>query len=1122
MKRKTLISVVVMLIMLLNCISPLARVYAAETKSNTITLNSELYTAVSEYMKNNNIKGFTYNDLLRTITASGSSFSSVKELSLKEKGIEDLTGLEVFTGLETLDLSGNYLTLDSNLDIINGFSSLSSLDLSTNRIDGFSWLNVDGLDYKNLNRQYIDNVKIIEIPSEDSVKDKSDLPENNQLLDGMISELNLESIDVDIATYKTDGKMWDTTGGKIKKAFENRTEVGTDIVDYEEDKIKFNWNDIYTAKKAGMMYYVNAKVVNSKHKYYDSEINLYFIFVDETERGIVFKDENFYKCVKEQLTKNSQTNPDNLDVAPDDDKLDRNLYNAAYDKALTLVISIDDLRNHIKSLICQNEKIKDLTGLEKFIGLETELDVSFNYIDSIERIIELETNKGIEEEKIRKEISDLINQLTSAEVGFNGEKVNYRESIKNYLDKLEEYNTKKAAYDAAGEHTQDQTEEINNLKKEVDKLKNTADDDIKNINKILKKLEKAYDKSYNMATGQTAELYAMLKNVDETAPYKTVYSDLSKDELISVTINELQKLESFEKEKIISEEVAKAITQKLASVYEISFTPHTSEDGGATEGGPISQFNKNCGQAIKEEITKANLIKGLDEIKKMDSTGINSEDPLADSGMYSGYSDYNEVYEVTGRLIANNTDEMLKVVIELPRLKDLDISVNDIESLATIDTLTKLLSLNASDNLLTTIEDVNWSSIEWLESLNLGYNQLQTYEGLRGTLPNLKKLYLNNCLFSGVFDFDFISYFDKLNEISFAGNYYSDLTDFVNKYIGKLKRTDYSSLAEYIKEGKGINFSFANQTVRLNAGQVDVTNNSVVTIELPPIFRNIEEMDPYHTTYGVVPETGTVDEHGRSVIFTSYKKGTNEGIVTIQTVLSGVNNNETNTPSVGNGTTCYIEYQVGEGSSSGNTELNPDPSDGNNDDEKDDNEKEDNNKEDNNKEEENGSNELKADNIAVYKDGDDNFILVAQPNSTNSSLAKVLSNLGVEVKSIDGKENFENDNKKVYTSEVVVTMESGKEKVYDVVVLGDVDGNGKVDSIDSGYSRALKYGTLYADIKDENERVSLMDAFKETSNFKAADLNQDGSVRTYETAQLLYYRAGLIENFNAELSNIAE
>lgn len=1259
MKRKTLISVVVILIMLLNCVAPLARVYAAENTSNTITLNSELYTAVSEYMKSQNLKGFTYNDLLRTITASGSSFSSVKELSLKEKGIDDLTGLDVFTGLETLDLSGNYLTLDSNLEVINGFSSLKSLDLSTNKIDGFSWLNDDGLTYKNLNRQDILAVKILELQTKENAdfeREYQDDGDGNLVfkelnLDGtysetpgkatgMLAEFDLESLDLELDTYLTKGGIWklDTNQQKMVRdtTSANIDEFNAiDLLDYDSNT--FSFSNVVETKEAGKMYHLDAKVVNSKHKYYQSHINLYYIIVADYEKAIIFKDENFYKSVKAQLTAGQTINDEikakswvdesniissrsyegMLDIAtaifnynngiyancdlskyytkdefvqimnenPTDFYIDyenyviefkkvepsqptenvtaydvivygkKNLYTAAYDKALTLVINKDVLRNDIVSLICENEKIYDLTGLQEFIGLESNLNVSYNYIDTIKRIVELEENKEKAEAQLKEDIMNAISLLTEAPSGLRGdETIDYREIVKKYLDKLDEIEAKEKEIREKAAGTEEYTDEarqadqeaLETLKSEAKPLRNDAINAAKKINRILKKLSKIWDaEAYHMGTILTPELYVLFDEPEED--WQVDIDTLKVDELNEIFISELEYLQTLENDGSLDEDTAGAIVAMILNetgFTEAEFEAGTDDNGGSEEGGPISQLVKFLGEELSETIQRSTLKNILLGIKDYE---------VIDSSIYDGYNlegtddevdaQLRKLYKQTGLLVSNNTQEIADTVIHMPRLKNLNISVNDIESLENIEKLTKLQKLNASDNLITTIENVDWSKLGDITDLNLSLNQIQTANSLRNTLPKLENLDLSDCLFSGTFDFDFLSYWKghleaggTLYSVNLSGNYFSDLTDFVNKYAGKVKRTDYSGLAEYMLEAKGIYALFHNQKITIDAGAFDADESGVVTISLPPIFENIETMDPYDTTYGVVPGTGTVNEHGKSVTFSNYNSGKNTGVVTVETTLS--NRNRTD-ESIGEGTTCYITYTVGaavnggdsgnNGNTTGGNTTTGNTTDGNttNGNNTDDNNTSggNNNNNNNNNNSNVGTTTLTANDVLVYEDGGDKFIIVAKPNATNSSLATVLTNAGFRINTINGSKDYANDNSKVYTSEVLSlitgTGDESTQDGYEVVVLGDVDGDGDIDSIDSGYSRALKYGTLYADIQSEEERVALMDAFKETSNFRAADLNQDGSVRTNETAQLLYYRAGLIDGFNAELNSIS-
>ena len=63
---------------------------------------------------------------------TGANIRQIKELSVTGKGIQDLQGIQMLTGLETLDLSGNKLEVIAQLGDLK--DSLKSLNLSDNLI----------------------------------------------------------------------------------------------------------------------------------------------------------------------------------------------------------------------------------------------------------------------------------------------------------------------------------------------------------------------------------------------------------------------------------------------------------------------------------------------------------------------------------------------------------------------------------------------------------------------------------------------------------------------------------------------------------------------------------------------------------------------------------------------------------------------------------------------------------------------------------------------------------------------------------------------------------------------------------------------------------------------------
>ena len=150
MKKNKIVCAALILIMCLNCILPLLKVNADETTiSNNqgttqnnlqeIQLNDKLSYAIKSYLTEKegaNIKAI-FNDHDLTIKVDP---SLIKRLDLNNAGISDLTGLDVFSNLEHLELSGNKINKDSNLSVLNAFNNdkFTYLDLSSNQLEDIS------------------------------------------------------------------------------------------------------------------------------------------------------------------------------------------------------------------------------------------------------------------------------------------------------------------------------------------------------------------------------------------------------------------------------------------------------------------------------------------------------------------------------------------------------------------------------------------------------------------------------------------------------------------------------------------------------------------------------------------------------------------------------------------------------------------------------------------------------------------------------------------------------------------------------------------------------------------------------------------------------------------------
>lgn len=444
MNKKMLISIALIFVMLLNYVVPFSLAYDEATSDIEITFNGNLYAAIKKNLVDAGIDASEYNDAQRTMKISQSAIDSVTSFNLSNSGISDLTGLDTFKNVTSLDLSANELDSNSNLEVLNSLN-LKFLDLSSNKLSDVSMItNISTIQTLNLHNQKFNIIQIVEIDEE---------TESDQLVE---------------ATYDLPQIL--SYGGLLKPEWlpETKYQNGSNPAPYVNWK-KFDGKKITitTGSKSESNYTpyygmtkVGVEVTDSTNTLYNSKINLYYITVSSDERGIIFKDENLYKAVKEQLTKAQTVN---TDLSKYTDK--GNLYERAYDEPLVLVVSINDLINKIPSLKLVDRKIKDLTGLEMFVGLEKELNLEGNYIEDIEKIIELKRKKLEEQEKLRAKVQKQIAYIKESVDAIEEAKKNVESETKKVTTLVTEEQTLKTEISKL-------EDEINTLNTETTTLNN--------------------------------------------------------------------------------------------------------------------------------------------------------------------------------------------------------------------------------------------------------------------------------------------------------------------------------------------------------------------------------------------------------------------------------------------------------------------------------------------------------------------------------------------------------------------------------------------------------------------------------------------------------------------------
>ena len=148
---------------------------------------------------------------------------------------------------------------------------------------------------------------------------------------------------------------------------------------------------------------------------------------------------------------------------------------------------------------------------------------------------------------------------------------------------------------------------------------------------------------------------------------------------------------------------------------------------------------------------------------------------------------------------------------------------------------------------------------------------------------------------------DYKTLFRYLKKLDLSGNRISDLTPLII-YLEHITNGDY---ANYLAENPdGIELSFGNQTIELDAGDVYLSEHpEVFDFELPKIFTQLQAIDVKRTSYGISSEYGRINSEGTYVTLPTRSLGNKEGRVRIEPMPDY-------DTCVGDGTTAIIKYNV--------------------------------------------------------------------------------------------------------------------------------------------------------------------------------------------------------------------
>ncbi len=983
--RKILIAIVLLMVMLLSCILPTIRVNAAEDV--VITLNGPLYNGIKKNLQSQNIPA-QYNDAQHTLFMSQSAIDSVVTLELANCEIKDLTGLDTFKNVTTLDLSSNELTQDSNLAVLSSLP-LTRLDLSTNQLESVSAIsNLSTIPDVNLHNQTFSTTQIISL----DISEASDqITSYTATLPEILKEAGSLSADWFNATTEGDASInWTTTN------------INSVLL-----TVAANNGESYTPYTGRIT--LEIKITDSNNPLSGSVIYQHYIIVTSDQTGIVFKDENLYNAVKTQLTKKQTKNKELISYG---ESSETDLYKKAYDASLVLVIDTNTLINKIPSLVLHDEKIEDLTGLEQFIGLESHLNLSYNYIDSINQIVELEGNKDAKETELRTRVSaqialikkvrdDAIEKISKMDT-LDSEIAEINDQIKALKDEEEQQNKKTELENQVkakgeekakltGELKKDQALIVTRLKKLYEiynqvykftglltldlnqmsetELNNASYERVKELlkaqieriinfddNKVLSDIEEKLLISYFKieTTRESEAKYKDSEGKEQTAKVNETIENPVKEHFDYVLKNYLddsdeynktwciEQINLFKEVNIYAMMENYCLLQKLAGVdekdYKFNYNNNCQEDRevDCTKNDAVCFIRGYVEQEIEKQTALGNL-RIADRLKSLlsmilvhekndwDNIDIDHDsdwrddwvkyynDICTDPTSEINFSENGEgmldiVMALSGKFTTASAEEVTAYVT-LPRLKNLNINANLIENIDEITALTELQELYVYKNQLGSIDTVNWEALTNLKILNLGYNFISNIKKLE-VLHSLEELDVSKNLLGGAFDFT-LTNMSNLKKANFSYNQYDDIASLVNQYQFMAKGAGFKNVGDYlVKNSNAPKILFYNQTL---SETLNITKQGdTVTVDLPKIFTQFEQLDYARTCFGVESLTGSITNKGNSLILDTKNTGT----FTAKVIVNTENGDEVPISglSMGDGTTYTVTYTVSNGS----------------------------------------------------------------------------------------------------------------------------------------------------------------------------------------------------------------
>lgn len=1056
MSRKRMIATVLVMIFMLISLLPSVKGFAAEDGS--ITFDSALYKAMKNNLQQQGIQA-SYNDTQYTISISASEIAKVTSLKLSNHEITNLSGLEKFSNVTSLDLSANDLTDTTDLSALNSMK-LDFLDLSSNELSDVSAITaIKEIRTVNLHNQIVSKVEVIdnEMVKEGTYQYQCKFP---QIITEFAKPMRADWVEFSYDKDSSAGLKFDV--GSFNA---NSDTIGLKIGN--EDGTQFTG-----------LANLKIKVTDMNNKLYNSQIDLKFVVINNRQRSIYLKDKRLYEAVKEQLMKGQTVNSE-LKGYTDS----KNLYDKAYDEQQILIIDEDDLVNKITILYLSNKRISDLSGLEMFIGLETGLDVSSNYIKTIDTILDLQAKKEEEGAKTQDRFKSKAQQLQEKITKLETLNKELETVVKAYNEGVGKYNTYVASTDTA--KMDKMLEQLKVLKEQGKRYMQLTGNNLsllgvtydntealEALNTITDASAKATEVSKDAAISG-GEIKATRDKVEKgMTDIYNVYSKVYK--LTSIITIDLKNI-TDEEFRTLSVERAKELLQAQATkitAIEKYFTEAEKNWAQSNYGikyekdkeAELSNYFTNKMKELEEDVNINSYKAELTKLRKFDAYVSYSSSCVIGKWVSGDSSCHKENYQLAMKnidgedtsyiteitthdeevtndkilklfsRIANASEDDVKSYMTLPELYKLNMSENLIENIDKIADLKELRELSMAQNEIVNIKDIDWTAIRHLHTLDLSFNNISDIKVLEN-IAKLKKLNVAKNLISGSLDFT-IKNIDQLEKLDLSDNQIDDIENFKSQFEFMVKESG-KDINEYIKDVIAKKISLENQNLTMNIKPQ--SGSTRMKVELPKIFRQLEEIDWDNTSFGINSLYGNAASDGSYVILETAVLGNRDAVVT---VLGGI----------GNGTNCTIQCAQNNNTGSGDIEID--------------------------KIQINVNTESGSSVLSVAAVNDVNYIVVAKDTKVSDVLKDVTLNTDAyEMVIKDAKnESVVGATDTVKTNQMIVVDAISKNAQCKIVVKGDVTGDG---SVEMGDILKLNQG--------RNGKITLNDAEKLAGNVAGSD-----------------------------------